>query len=123
MTNESISGISFVEATTGFRAHFDETTRRRDDETLDRGEPEGTAGFRTWVDELASLLEPGARILDLDCGAGIPATKILADAGLEVLGIDISEVQIERARALVPMPHLSVPTWFCGRATGQGSMP
>ena len=107
------------------RRGYDRISRsfRRHDETLDRGEPEGTAGYRTWVDELASLLESGARILDLGCGAGIPATKILAHAGLEVLGNDISEVQIERARSLVPMPHLSVPTWSCGRATGQGSIP
>lgn len=69
---------------------------------LECGKPEGKAAYRTWVEELALLFEPGARVLDLGCGAGIPATKILADAGFEVLGIDISDVQIERARMLVP---------------------
>ena len=44
-----------------------------------------------------------ARILDLGCGAGVPADRWLADAGFEVIGLDISEVQIERARALVPL--------------------
>jgi SAM-dependent methyltransferase len=61
-----------------------------------------TDHYQAWVDELASLVRPGARVLDLGCGAGVPATKQLVAAGLDVLGIDISEVQIERARRLVP---------------------
>jgi cyclopropane fatty-acyl-phospholipid synthase-like methyltransferase len=65
-------------------------------------QPEGSAAYRTWVAELAVLLDPGAKIVDLGCGAGVPATKSLADAGFNVLGIDFSEVQIERARSLVP---------------------
>lgn len=47
-------------------------------------------------------MRPGARVLDLGCGAGVPATRQLVAAGLDVLGIDSSEVQIERARRLVP---------------------
>jgi SAM-dependent methyltransferase len=58
--------------------------------------------YATWIDELASLLAPNAAVLDLGCGAGVPATKLLAEKGFDVLGIDISAVQIERARQLVP---------------------
>jgi SAM-dependent methyltransferase len=44
----------------------------------------------------------GARVLDLGCGAGVPTAKWLADAGFNVTSLDISAVQIERARSLVP---------------------
>jgi ubiquinone/menaquinone biosynthesis C-methylase UbiE len=55
-----------------------------------------------WVAELAGLLRPGARVVDLGCGAGIPATRELASHGLQVLGIDFSAVQLHRAQRLVP---------------------
>jgi SAM-dependent methyltransferase len=58
--------------------------------------------YRAWVDELGALLQPGARVLDLGCGAGIPATRLLAESGFGVVGVDFSEVQIARARTLVP---------------------
>ena len=74
----------------------------RSDDAARSDQPEGTAAYRTWVSELAPLLDPGGKVVDLGCGAGIPATKVLADAGFDVLGIDFSEVQIERARSLVP---------------------
>jgi cyclopropane fatty-acyl-phospholipid synthase-like methyltransferase len=63
---------------------------------------EDTAAYKTWLDELAGLLPDAARVLDLGCGAGVPASRILVDLGLEVTGVDISAVQIERARLLVP---------------------
>jgi SAM-dependent methyltransferase len=55
-----------------------------------------------WVAELAGLLRPAARVVDLGCGAGIPATRELASHGLRVLGVDFSAVQLYRARRLVP---------------------
>jgi SAM-dependent methyltransferase len=58
--------------------------------------------YSTWIDELALLLAPNAAVLDLGCGAGVPAAKLLAEKGFDVLGIDISAVQIERARRLAP---------------------
>jgi cyclopropane fatty-acyl-phospholipid synthase-like methyltransferase len=39
--------------------------------------------------------------LDIGCGCGLPATKLLSET-FEVTGIDISAVQVERARRLVP---------------------
>ncbi len=50
---------------------------------------------------------PGAKILDLGCGAGLPTTAKLAEH-FNVTGVDISEKQIERARANVPNA-----TFFC----------
>jgi SAM-dependent methyltransferase len=64
--------------------------------------PETTATYIPWVEELRGHLRPGSRVLDLGCGAGVPATLALVDAGFEVTGIDISTVQIDRARKLVP---------------------
>ena len=58
--------------------------------------------YAGWVTELAGLLEPGARVVDLGCGAGIPATRELAARGLQVLGVDFSAVQLGRARRMVP---------------------
>ena len=55
-----------------------------------------------WVTELQQLVKPGAAILDLGCGNGIPTTKLLADAGYFVTGADISPVQVDRARQNVP---------------------
>jgi 2-polyprenyl-3-methyl-5-hydroxy-6-metoxy-1,4-benzoquinol methylase len=75
---------------------------RQDNGRASTGESEGSADYETWVDELGALLRPGAKVLDLGCGAGIPATKLLADSGFAVVGVDFSQVQIERARTLVP---------------------
>jgi SAM-dependent methyltransferase len=58
--------------------------------------------YAGWTAELAGRLLPGARVVDLGCGAGIPATRELADHGLQVLGVDFSAVQLRRARQLVP---------------------
>jgi SAM-dependent methyltransferase len=63
---------------------------------------ESTDNYPEWIAELAEVLPPGARVLDLGCGAGVPASQLLIKRGFDVLGLDISEVQIERARRLVP---------------------
>jgi cyclopropane fatty-acyl-phospholipid synthase-like methyltransferase len=63
---------------------------------------ETAATYRGWIDELVSHLEPGARVLDIGCGAGVPADQLMVVAGLDVTGVDISEVQIDRARSSVP---------------------
>ena len=47
------------------------------------------------------LLNVGDPVLDLGCGCGVPATAILAEL-YAVTGVDLSPVQIARARRLVP---------------------
>jgi SAM-dependent methyltransferase len=49
----------------------------------------------------AGLQLPG-RALDLGCGTGRHATAYLVERGLEVVGIDISPLSIEAARAELP---------------------
>jgi SAM-dependent methyltransferase len=63
---------------------------------------EDVSRYAGWTSELAGLLRARARVVDLGCGAGVPATRELADHGLRVLGVDFSAVQIRRARQLVP---------------------
>ncbi len=55
-----------------------------------------------YLDKLTPLLKPQAAVLDLGCGAGIPIDRYLVDRGFRVSGLDISEKQIELARANVP---------------------
>lgn len=54
-----------------------------------------------WLDALTPLLQPGDTVLDLGCGCGMPVAQELAQR-LQVTGVDLSEVQIARARQLVP---------------------
>ena len=53
------------------------------------------------LDAFAAPLRPGARVLDLGCGAGVPSTRWLAER-FAVTGVDISAGQVEAARRLVP---------------------
>ena len=47
-------------------------------------------------------LPPGSKVLDVGCGIGGSARILARDYGFDVLGISISPLQIERARALTP---------------------
>ena len=51
---------------------------------------------------LTASLPPGARVLDLACGTGMPTARQLADAGLQVTGIDLSPGMLALARQNVP---------------------
>ena len=54
---------------------------------------------------LAWLLErlaPGSRVLDVGSGTGRPTASTLADAGHEVLGVDVSPVMVDLAARQVP---------------------
>ncbi len=57
--------------------------------------------YKSWVDELSKVIKPKSAVLDLGCGCGVPITRLLAQAHC-VTGVDISSVQIERAKQLVP---------------------
>lgn len=54
------------------------------------------------LEELARYLPPGAAVLDLGCGAGVPVTRWLVERGFAVTGVDLSERQLELARRLAP---------------------
>jgi ubiquinone/menaquinone biosynthesis C-methylase UbiE len=54
-----------------------------------------------FLDEFTNRLADGARVLDLGCGAGMPSTRMLAQR-FDVVGVDISEGQLELAREHVP---------------------
>ena len=82
---------------------------RRDDGSSNDTTSETTANYAGWLQELGTYLVPGARVLDIGCGAGVPADRLLVEAGFAVTGLDISSVQIERARKLVP-----AATFVCG---------
>lgn len=58
--------------------------------------------YAPWLTRLRDQLPTAAKVLDLGCGCGVPVARALAAAGHRVTGADISEVQIERARKLVP---------------------
>lgn len=75
---------------------------RTDDGRPDPASPESTAAYEAWLGELGGHLAPGASVLDLGCGAGVPADRWLADAEFDVTGVDISPVQVDRAEHLVP---------------------
>lgn len=53
-----------------------------------RGHAPSTAIGTTHVRDWARTLKRGATVLDLGCGPGIPITKVLIDAGLDVYAID-----------------------------------
>ncbi len=58
--------------------------------------------YGPWLAELHQRLPAGAAVLDLGCGCGVPVARFLARAGHRVTGVDISDVQVARARRLVP---------------------
>jgi len=62
----------------------------------------GETKYQAWLGELRERLPADGAVLDLGCGSGIPVARDLTAAGFHVTGVDISEVQIHRARELVP---------------------
>ncbi len=58
--------------------------------------------YGQWLAEIAPEVPRGGRVLDLGCGCGIPSDRWLVAHGFDVVGVDVSPVQIERARRLIP---------------------
>jgi SAM-dependent methyltransferase len=67
-----------------------------------RRDEDNPAEYAPWLTTLQRRLPASGSILDLGCGCGIPVAKTLTDNGHQVTGVDLSEVQINRARHLVP---------------------
>ena len=81
-----------------------ELVRRGYDALSDRyaaAHPEETK-YRSWIEDLLGRLPVGATVVDLGCGTGVPVARALAQAGHRVTGIDVSGVQVARARQRVP---------------------
>ena len=66
-----------------------------------RGDTEEPERYATWLGQLRERV-PGGAILDLGCGCGVPLARDLAARGYAVTGVDLSAVQVARARQLVP---------------------
>ena len=67
-----------------------------------RADDAGEGRYGPWLTGLAARVPADGTVLDLGCGCGVPVSRSLAAAGYQVTGVDISEVQIGRARRLVP---------------------
>jgi SAM-dependent methyltransferase len=67
-----------------------------------RGDDDTPQHYDRWLAALRDRLPDRGQILDIGCGCGHPVARHLAAAGHQVTGVDISDVQIERARQLVP---------------------
>ncbi|MBA2530209.1 MAG: class I SAM-dependent methyltransferase [Euzebyales bacterium] len=77
------------------RRGYDAVSRRY------RGDDDDDPRYAAWLAEITGRIAPGEPVLDLGCGAGVPAARLLA-ARHPVTGVDLSEVQIARALTLVP---------------------
>ncbi|KAK4701308.1 hypothetical protein P7C70_g4926, partial [Phenoliferia sp. Uapishka_3] len=64
--------------------------------------PRRTETRTKYIDLLAETMPRGASLLELGCGAGVPATQQLIAHGFQVTGTDISQIQIELAREHCP---------------------
>jgi ubiquinone/menaquinone biosynthesis C-methylase UbiE len=67
-----------------------------------RGDDDEPEQYDRWLTDLLALLPERGHVLDIGCGCGVPVARRLTAAGHQVTGVDISDVQIERARSLVP---------------------
>ncbi|MHA1220745.1 MAG: class I SAM-dependent methyltransferase [Candidatus Heimdallarchaeota archaeon] len=56
---------------------------------------------KSFFDEFTSLIKENDKVLDAGCGAGLPTSKDLSER-FQVIGIDISDKQIELAKKNVP---------------------
>lgn len=68
--------------------------------------PRPTTTRLHYLNKLLSLLSPGASVLELGCGAGVPSTQSLVAHDLKVTAVDISSAQIDLARQHVPQATL-----------------
>jgi ubiquinone/menaquinone biosynthesis C-methylase UbiE len=66
-----------------------------------RRDDAGDGEYAAWLDLLERRVTPPSHVLDLGCGCGVPVARRLARR-YALTGVDLSPVQIARARELVP---------------------
>ncbi len=71
------------------------------------GDATPSFNYAARVEQACRGLMPATNFLDLGCGCGQPVSAILAKLG-QVTGVDLSPVQIERARAAIPNANFVV---------------
>lgn len=71
-----------------------------------RGGP--SPGERPHLEAFTAALPPGAEVLDIGCGGGIPVARDLIAAGFSVTGIDSSPSLIALCRERFPAAHWHV---------------
>src|SRR5258708_34108797 len=54
--------------------------------------------YKQYLNKLIEVLPKGATVLDIGCGSGVPIDSYLIENGYKVIGIDISDRQIELAK-------------------------
>ncbi len=94
--SETTGGYRMVGDRTGQAEAFDAIGDRYDEAFPHK---EGQLAAGEW---LVKSLPPGARVLDLGCGTGLPSARQIAEAGHTVVGVDASRVMVELARRNVP---------------------
>ncbi|HVV94617.1 MAG TPA: class I SAM-dependent methyltransferase [Hyphomicrobiales bacterium] len=57
---------------------------------------------RTWAERFANLLLPGAALLDIGCGSGVPIARYFVERGHPITGVDASSEMIALFRANLP---------------------
>ena len=78
--------------------------------TTSAGVRTSTPAHRACVDAVIALVPPGGLVFDAACGTGKYWPMIL-DAGLQVIGVDQSQVMLQAARAKhpeVPVTHTAL---------------
>jgi cyclopropane fatty-acyl-phospholipid synthase-like methyltransferase len=57
---------------------------------------------RPYLDAVSSRLQPGASVLDLGCGSGVPIARHFIESGLAVTGVDAAAAMIALCRQRFP---------------------
>lgn len=96
MANPTRTG-STGDTSNGYEAFASEFMRYRGESSI------GVATVRRW----ALALKPGASILDLGCGHGVPIATALIDAGFIVYGIDASPTLTSTFCRRFPNAHVT----------------
>lgn len=73
----------------------------RQAETYDKSRSRALFEAR-WLTRFGNALEPGARVLDLGCGAGEPIAAWLIAEGFNLTGVDFSDEMLKIARSRWP---------------------